>query len=123
MRCSGLTAPIAVALMVAIGIATATTVAGALPAGGKAGPAGTVAPPVHSAAHKHKDWHWHGGWWREGPWADHAIHGMAPTQAWPSAVFRRWGADRLHHCAATYRSFDAVTGTYTTSRGERRVCH
>lgn len=123
MRCSGLTASAVVALVVAAEVALATTIAGALPVDAKAGTAEPpVAPVVQLAAHKHKQWHRHGRWWREGPWADHAILGMVPARPWPSAVFRRWGADRLRQCAAAYRSFDPVTGTYITSRGKRRVC-
>jgi len=114
MRCSGLTGSIIVALVVAAGCGAAA----ALPLAGTGAEA--VAPVVHRVAHQPKEWNWRGGWWRYGPWSDHAIQGVYITP--PGPVFFQWGAERRRHCAARYRSYDPVTGTYVTSGGKRRIC-
>jgi hypothetical protein len=95
-----------------------------LAAGADALPTGTgqaVTPTVQPAAHKPNDWYWRGHWWRPGPWSDHVIQGMVHRRG-HGVMFVPWGAERLRHCAAKYRSFDPVTGTYLTRSGKRRVC-
>jgi hypothetical protein len=122
MRGVNLTGSMVVALVIAVGCGLASGAADALPVAGKGGKAEAVAPIVQGAAHQPNRWHWDGGWWRYGPWADHGIHGIVITGPLSSAVFVPWGAQRLRQCAAKYRSFDPATGTYLTSRGQRRIC-
>ena len=111
-------------LVIAYACGWAAGPAGAVPAARPGATAWTVEPIVQRAAHKEKSWRWDGGgWWRRGPWADHRISGIVFTRAFPAGVFLAWGPNRLHYCAARYRSFDPVTGTYLTYRGERRICH
>lgn len=110
-------------LVISAGCGWAAGAAGALPAARVGATAESVEPLVQRAAHKEKSWRWDGGWWRRGPWADHGINGIVFTRPFPAGVFYAWGPNRLHYCAARYRSFDPVTGTYLTHRGERRICH
>lgn len=78
---------------------------------------------VQLAAHDKHHWFWEHGWWRYGPWSDHAIVGTVVSPRWPvGTVWQHWGAERLRVCAERYRSFDPVTGTYLTPRGERMLC-
>lgn len=104
MRCSGLIKSAVVALSIVAG--------------------GGSAIDAAWAAHKPTHWTtWSGTWWRQGPWADHTVHGLVFGRPRPTAVYVPWGAEWLRYCAARYRSFDPVSGTYLTRRGKRRACH
>ena len=109
-------------LVVSLGCFLASGPGGAMPVGPLHAAAIDAASMVQRAAHKDKQWRWDGGWWRRGPWADHGIYGFVPTKPRPTGVLLAWGPNRLHYCAAKYRSFDPVSGTYLNSRGERRIC-
>ena len=111
------------ALVISLGCGLAPEPADAFPATPVEAMGAGAGPLVQRAAHDDKQWRWEGGWWRRGPWADHRIYGFTlirPPR--PGGVFLAWGPNQLHHCAARYRSFDPLSGTYLNSRGERRIC-
>jgi hypothetical protein len=122
MHCSSFTRSTVVALLITGACGLAAGAAAASPGAGSGGTAEAVGPVVQGATHQPKEWHWQGGWWRQGPWADHGIRGIVTIRPRPTTVFLPWGAQRLHYCAAKYPSFDPATGTYTTRRGQRRIC-
>ena len=123
MHRSSFTLSTVAVLVISVGCGWAAGTAGALSATGVGATAESVEATVQLAAHKEKSWRWDGGWWRRGPWADHGIRGIVITRRQPAGVFYAWGPNPLHICAARYRSFDPVTGTYLTRRGVRRICH